>query len=179
MFTSIAYEILRVFLYKICFTYEVAAKLGKILHDMPPPNARQIQLLQQGLASGFLDHIARRTGNSRYEYMSCKGHSISEPLFVDRKSSAFKSGGNKRNVMPDWICYDSIIRKSLRRIDEESDDEPSTIAVMTNVTPLQPTWLSSIAEGSALLSFGDLIRDAPVPIYSRANDAIMVSFNLW
>ena len=143
---------------------------------MPPPSNRQIQLLQQGLASGLVDHVARRSGNSRFEYISCKGHSITEVLFVDRKSACFKSGGHKKDGMPEWVCYDSIVRKPLRRKDDDPEDEPSTIAVMTNVTPLESTWLSSIAEGSALLTFGDLITDSPVPIYSRDEDAILVCF---
>ena len=147
---------------------------------MPPPNERQTILLQQGVASGLLDNIARRSGTGTYQYMSCKSNIVKEVLFIDRKSSVLKRSGNKRRQLPEWVCFDTIVRKSIKSIDNDEDDDnqPRTMAVMKTLTPLDPTWIGSIAEGSALLKFEDIVIDGPAPIYNRKEDAILVSSSI-
>eukprot|EP00816_Leptocylindrus_hargravesii_P011223 CAMPEP_0196823936 /NCGR_PEP_ID=MMETSP1362-20130617/89662_1 /TAXON_ID=163516 /ORGANISM="Leptocylindrus danicus, Strain CCMP1856" /LENGTH=731 /DNA_ID=CAMNT_0042203993 /DNA_START=1 /DNA_END=2193 /DNA_ORIENTATION=+ len=150
----------------------VAAKLGGILYDMPPPGKIQEQLLRQGLASGLLDHVARRappgsitrehTMSLRNAYIGCKS-SLTEPLFIDKKSPVYSR--DSRNL-PEWVCYGTIVRKAGK--------EGSTLAVMTMVTPIDPTWLGTLSEGSALLSMGAPL-DTPPPTYSRNKDAVMCS----
>ena len=152
----------------------VASKMGTILHDMPPPSSRQIELIQQGIASGFVDQIARRSGSSS-TYICCRNLSLEGPLILDRNSSIRGiTKSRKRQSLPEWICFDQIVCRDVTK-PANDEDEATSVNVMCCVTAVDPTWIGSISTGSALVKFGDLILDAPPPIYNRKEDSIMCS----
>mmetsp|Transcript_9417 Transcript_9417/g.11903 ORF Transcript_9417/g.11903 Transcript_9417/m.11903 type:complete len:1448 (-) Transcript_9417:1876-6219(-) len=149
----------------------IAAQSGKILSSMAPPKTFQENLLRQAVVSGFLDNVARRSPQGRFgnetnvprtAYFSCRS-SISEPLFMDRKSVLFSRDPRQ---LPEWVCYDSLIRKTTKKGD--------TISMMTNVTPIDPSWLGTLADGSQLLMLGDPIN-IPQPMYDADKDAVLCS----
>ncbi len=150
----------------------IAAKTGKVLPSMSPPSTLQERLLRQAIASGLLDNVARRatqgrllsngTNIPRTAYLSCRSK-LNEPLFIDKKSVIFSRDPRQ---LPEWICYDSIIRKTTK--------DGETISTMTNVTPIDPQWLGALADGSHLLSLGEPI-DFPTPKYCKDRDEVMCS----
>lgn len=150
----------------------IAASTGKILATMPPPTKTQENLLMQAIASGLLDNVARRSPQSRLQsdgthisrsaYFSCRS-AIQEPLYIDRKSVLYSRDPRQ---LPEWVCYDTLIRKQTR--------DGSTISTMTNVTPIDPQWLGALSVGCQLLMIGDPL-DVPVPSYDREKDQITCS----
>ncbi len=150
----------------------IAAKTGKVIPSMSPPTALQENLLRQSIASGLLDNVARRATQGhivadgpsvpRTAYFTCRS-TINEPLFIDKKSVIFSRDPRQ---LPEWICFDTIIRKTTKKGD--------TISMMTNVTPIDPNWLGALAEGSKLLSLGEPI-DFPAPKYDKDQDEIICS----
>lgn len=150
----------------------VASSTGKILASMPPPKKVEENLLKQAIVSGLLDNVARRCPQARLgtdgspvprsAYFSCRSN-ITEPLFIDKKSVLFSRDPRQ---LPEWICYDSVVRKSTK--------DGSTISTMRNVTPIDPQWLGSLSMGCKLLSVGDPL-DIPVPSYDTDRDKIMCS----
>lgn len=137
-----------------------------------PPNKVQEKLLRHVIASGLLDKIAilaplgsingEHPFSLRSAYLSCSSR-LKGPLFMDRNSVLFKPDARQ---LPQWVCFDSLERKT------HKDGTP--IAVMKNVTPIDPAWLGSLAEGSNLLAIGEP-TSFPPPIYDRQRDAIMCS----
>lgn len=150
----------------------IAASTGKILATMSPPTKAQENLLKQAISSGLLDNVARRSPQSRLQtggaqvsrsaYFSCRS-AIQEPLYIDRKSVLYSRDPRQ---LPEWICYDTLIRKQTK--------DGSTISTMTNVTPIDPQWLGSLAMGCKILVIGDPL-DVPVPSYDPYRDKIMCS----
>jgi ATP-dependent RNA helicase DHX37/DHR1 len=148
----------------------IASKSGSISYSMPPPTKLQEKLLCQAIASGLLDNIAMLapvgsiTGQHpfslRSAYLSCS-KSSDGPLFMDRNSVVYSRDSR---LMPKWICYESLTRKTLK--------DGSTISVMKNITPIDPSWLGLIAQGSRLLSIGEPLS-TPLPVYDFSKDAIM------
>lgn len=148
----------------------VAAKTGEIPHSMKPPNKVQEQLLLQVIASGMLDNVAMLAPlgsipgthpfSLRSAFLSCSS-SIKEPLFMDRNSVLFSRDSRQ---LPQWVCYDYLVRKNLK------DGTP--IATMKNVTPVDPSWLGTLAKGSNLLSLGGPLP-APRPSYDAERDEVM------
>ena len=149
-----------------------AAKTGGILTSMPPPNKFQESLLVQAITSGLLDNIARRPppgsilgeglAKSRAAFFSCS-HAMDEPLFIDQNSVLYSKD---IHVLPEWVCFDSVERKSTR--------DGSSITVMRNVTPVDSFWLGALASGSNLVSVGCPL-EAPPPSYDKENDAVLCS----
>jgi len=143
----------------------IAAETGKYLSSMPPPKRIQECLLRQAIASGLLDNIARRappgvlpaefTGVPRSAYI-CANSKLKEPLFIDNKSTVH----SKR---PEWICYDSIVRKTKK--------DGTTIATMQRVTPIDPDWLALLCHGSNLMTLGTPLA-TPMPRYIKEKDSI-------
>lgn len=150
----------------------IAAKTGKILSSMPPPTTLQESLLRQAITSGLLDNVARRSTQGRLvtdginiprtAYFSCRS-TVNEPLFIDKKSVLFSRDPRQ---LPEWICFDSIIRKTTRK--------GETISTMINITPIDPNWLGTLAAGSKLLSIGEPIN-FPMPKYDQEKDEIICS----
>ncbi len=150
----------------------IAATKGKVLATMSPPTKLQESLLRQAIVSGLLDNVARRSPQARLgsdgetiprsAYFSCKS-SFAEPMFIDRKSVLYS---RDHRQLPEWVCYDSLVRKTTK--------DGSTISTMRNVTPIDPTWLGSLAVGCKLLSLGEAL-DVPVPRYDGHRDSIMCS----
>ncbi|GAX25309.1 ATP-dependent RNA helicase DHX37/DHR1 [Fistulifera solaris] len=148
----------------------IASNSGSISYSMPPPTKLQEKLLCQAIASGLLDNIAMlapvgsMTGQHpfslRSAYLSCS-KSSNEPLFMDRNSVLYSRDSR---LLPKWICYESLMRKTLK--------DGSTISVMKNITPIDPSWLGLIAQGSRLLSVGEPLS-TPLPVYDSSKDAIM------
>jgi ATP-dependent RNA helicase DHX37/DHR1 len=148
----------------------VAAKTGRIPHNMKPPNKVQEQLLLQVIVSGLLDNVAMLAplgsiaGNHpfslRSAFLSCSS-SLKEPLFMDRNSVLYSRDSRR---LPRWVCYDYVVRKSLK------DGTP--IATMKNVTPVDTTWLGTLAKGSHLLSLGGPLA-SPRPAYDPDTDEIV------
>ena len=68
--------------------------------------------------------------------------------------------------LPEWICYDSIVRKTTR--------DGSTISTMKNVTPVDPRWLGALSIGCKLLKLGDTL-EIPPPQYDSERDCILCS----
>ena len=126
----------------------------------------------QAITSGLLDNVARRlppgtllgdkTVAPRAAYFSCRS-TISQPLFIDQKFVLFKRDFRH---LPEWVCYDSVVRKATK--------DGSTISTMRNVTPIDSSWLGKIAQGSQLLFLGDL-QNTPIPVYDSQNDRILCS----
>jgi ATP-dependent RNA helicase DHX37/DHR1 len=150
----------------------VAAETGKIPHSMKPPNKLQERLLLQVIASSFLDNVAMLAplgsipGSHPFSLRSAflsSSSSIKEPLFMDRNSVLYSRDSRR---LPQWVCYDYLVRKNLK------DGTP--IATMKNVTPVDPSWLGSIAKGSDLLSIGGPVP-SPRPTYDADRDEIVCS----
>jgi len=150
----------------------VAAKTGGFNDSMSPPNTLQERLLRQAIASGLLDNIAvlaplgsipgEHPFSLRTAYLRCSTRRR-EPFFLDHNSVIFSRDSR---VLPKWVCYESLLRKNLR------DGTP--IAIMKNVTPIDASWLGTIAVGSQLLQIGDP-QPTPLPIYDTERDAILCS----
>jgi ATP-dependent RNA helicase DHX37/DHR1 len=148
----------------------VAAETGKIPHAMKPPNKLQESLLLQVITSSFLDNVAMLAPfgsipgshpfSLRSAFLSCSS-SIKEPLFMDRNSVLYSRDARR---LPQWVCYDYLLRKNLKC--------GTPIATMKNVTPVDPSWLGSIAKGSNLLSIGAPIP-SPRPTYDADRDEIV------
>ena len=144
----------------------VAAATGTYLPTMPPPKRMQESLIQQAIASGLLDNIARRappgvlpsefSGIPRSAYI-CANPLLKEPLFIDNNSTAH----SKR---PEWVCFDSIVRKTKK--------DGATVATMQRVTPIDPEWLATLCHGSSLMQLGSSPLGSPLPRYSRERDSI-------
>ena len=143
----------------------VAAKTGRFTNSMAPPNRAEDCVLRQAIASGLLDNIVRRappgalptefSGISRSAYIS--GNSkLKEPLYIDNNS-------NMHSSRPEWVCYDSILRKKKK--------DGTTVAIMQRVTPLDPEWLAELCHGSNLLKLGSALS-TPIPRYVKEQDAI-------
>jgi len=145
---------------------------------IPPPNPTQEKLLLQSYVSGMLDNIARKappgtltssnTFNRRSAYISCMS-SIQEPLYIDVNSVLYNTNYNK---LPEWVCYENIVRKSIKRKDSNNITSNITIAVMKNVTIADTAWLGKMAKGSPLLKLGTTPLDHPSPTYDITNDCI-------
>lgn len=150
----------------------VASKTGGILWSMPPPNLMQTRLLCQSIAAGLLDNVAHLatpgslSGDHPYSlrlaYIGCTTKT-KEPLFMDRNSVLFTRDYRR---LPQWVCYESLHRKSLK--------DGRIVAIMKNLTPLDPCWLSFLAIGSPMLTIGDPIQSPP-PSYDEAEDIITCS----
>lgn len=153
-----------------CASTSTAARTGGIISSMPPPNKLQERLLRQSIASGLLDHIAmlaplgsipgEHPYSLRTAYIGCTSK-VKEPLFMDRNSVIFSRDSRR---LPQWVCFDSLVRKNLK------DGIPT--AVMKTITPIDASWLGSLASGSRLLSLGDPIP-IPLPSYDREHDSIV------
>lgn len=143
----------------------VAVETGTYLSSMPPPKRAQEYLLRQAIASGLLDNVARRappgllppefTSVPRSAYI-CGNISLREPLFIDNNSAV-------HSKLPDWVCFDSVIRKKR--------NDGTTVVTMQRVTPINPEWLSSLCQGSNLMSLGSPLAN-PLPRYTKETDSI-------
>jgi hypothetical protein len=150
----------------------VATKTGGFTCNMSPPNKLQERLLIQSIASGLLDHVAvLATPGSisgeypidlRSAYIACSS-TIKDPLFLDRSSTTFTRDYRQ---LPRWVCYDSIVRKGGR--------DGTLVAVMKNITPIDPSWLGEISKGTRLLTFGPPLPSPP-PSYDAEQDAVLCS----
>lgn len=150
----------------------VAARTGGVLKSMPPPNKVQEALLCQAVASGLLDNVAmlappgsipgEHDYSLRSAYVGCST-SLLEPLFLDRNSVVYS---NDWRLLPRWVCYDSLIRKTTNKGGE--------ITLMKTVTPIDVEWLGKLAKGSRLLRLGEPLQ-IPLPTYDANKDAIMCS----
>ena len=150
----------------------VAARTGGIVSSMIPPNKFQESLLCQAIASGLLDNVAmlappgsfsgEHPFGFRSAYLSCSA-SMKEPLYLDSKSALYTRDWRR---LPQWICYDTVIRKSTK------DGLP--VVTMSNITPIDPSWLGALTKGSHLLRLGDPIITPP-PSYDADKDAIFCS----
>jgi ATP-dependent RNA helicase DHX37/DHR1 len=150
----------------------IAAKTGGILSSMPPPTKVQELLLCQAIASGLLDNVAmlaplgsipgEHPFSLRSAYLSCSTN-LKDPLFMDRNSVIYCRDFRS---LPKWVCYESLMRKTLR--------DGTTVAVMKNITPVDPSWLGLLADRSNLLSVGEPLS-LPLPVYDSEKDAVMCS----
>lgn len=150
----------------------VAASTGGFVYSMLPPNKLQERLLCQSIASGLLDNIAMLAPlgsipgdhpfSLRSAYLGCSS-TVKEPLFMDRNSAVYSRDAR---MLPQWICFDSLIRKTLK--------DGTSVAVMKNITPIDPSWLGPLAKGSRLLTIGEPIP-SPNPVYEPESDAVMCS----
>jgi ATP-dependent RNA helicase DHX37/DHR1 len=150
----------------------VAASTGGFISSMPPPDKVQERLLLQAIVSGFLDNVAvlappgSISGDYKYSlrsaYLSCSS-TIKEPLFMDRNSVLFS---RDTRLLPQWICYEGIVRKNLK--------DGKSVAIMKNISPVDPAWLGLLAKGSRLLTLEEPI-ESPIPYYNPEADAIMCS----
>jgi len=143
----------------------IAAATGKYSNSLVPPNRAEVCVLQQVIASGLLDNIARRappgalptefTGISRSAYI-CGNSKLKEPLYIDNNSTLHSS-------RPEWLCYDSILRKK--------KNDGTTVAIMQKVTPIDSEWLAELCHGSNLLTLGSPLS-IPIPRYIKEKDSI-------
>lgn len=150
----------------------VASKTGSYLCSQPPPNALEERLLQQAIASGLLDNVATLApvgvfqGNHpfgfRSAYMSAS-MITKEPLFIDRNSVLHTKDFRR---LPTWVCFEGLVRKTLR--------DGTSVALMKNVTPIDPSWLGTVSTGSKLLTTGAPLLSPP-PSYDPSDDTIRCS----
>ena len=143
----------------------IAATTGTFSNSMAPPNRAEDSVLRQAIASGLLDNIARRappgalptefTGISRSAYI-CGNSKLKEPLYIDNNS-------NMHSSRPEWLCYDSILRKK--------KNDGTTVAIMQRVTPIDPEWLAELCHGSNLLTLGSPLS-TPIPRYIKEQDSV-------
>ena len=122
--------------------------------------------------AGLLDNVARLAPPGsvsgdlnlplRTAYLSCNP-AITEPLFIDRKSFLFSKDFRK---LPEFVCFGSLVRKPTK--------SGSTVACMTYVTCVDPSWLGILGEDSPLLSLGEPL-DTPLPTYDTQKEAVMCS----
>ena len=150
----------------------VASRTGGFVSSMKPPNRLQENLLMQAIASGLLDNIAllapqgsipRERGLSlRSAYLSCSLCS-EEPLLMDQNSVVFSRDFRQ---LPQWVCYDSVVKKTAK--------DGTSLSVMKRVTPIDPSWIGALANGSRLLSLGGPLP-IPSPHYDEEKDAVMCS----
>lgn len=151
----------------------VAAKTGGYLCSMSPPNKVQERLLCQSIASGLIDNVAMLAPSGsipgqhpfslRSAYLSCSSN-IKEPLFIDTNSAVHSRDSRQ---LPKWICYETLIRKVLK-------DGIASIAIMKKITPIDPSWIGRLAEGSRLLTIGEPLV-SPLPTYDQMNDVVLCS----
>ena len=151
----------------------VASTTGGYLCSMSPPNKVQERLLCQSIASGLLDNVAmlaplgsipgQHPFSLRSAYLSCSSN-MKEPLFIDTNSVVHSRDSRQ---LPKWICYETVIRKTLK-------DGITSIAIMKKITPIDPSWLGRLAEGSRLLTIGEPLA-SPFPTYDQPNDVILCS----
>jgi len=142
-----------------------------VVYNMKPPTVLQETLLKQAITSGFLDNIATLAPSGthlskhglplRNAYQSLNTN-ISEPLFIDRNSTISTRDFRQ---LPRWICFESLIRKT------SSAGESQTF--MTNVTPIEPAWLATLAKNNSSLLKRGAILETPPPYYDARRDAVM------
>lgn len=82
---------------------------------------------------------------------------------MDRNSVSFSRDSRR---LPGWVCFDTIVRKETKTGD--------TLAKMKNITPIDPSWLGSLAKGSRMVSLGEPLP-SPLPSYDADQDAILCS----
>ncbi len=148
----------------------IAPKTGGFSSKMAPPNQLQERLLVQAIASGLLDNVAflappgSITGDHpfgvRSAYLPCSTLSM-EPLYIDQNSTIFSRDFRQ---LPQWVCYDFVLRKTIK--------DGSSVKVMKNITPLDPSWLGELARGTKLLVLGSPLVSPP-PSYDAKQDAIL------
>ena len=150
----------------------VAAKTGCIVSSMRPPTKLQENLVCQAIASGLLDNVCmlappgslsgEHPFGFRSAFSSCSA-AMKEPIYLDPKSALYTRDWR---LLPKWVCYDTIIRKSTK--------DGTTVVIMKNVTPIDPSWLGSLAQGSSLLRLGEPMS-FPLPSYDSDRDAVLCS----
>jgi len=150
----------------------VAARFGGFSHKMSPPSKIEEMLLIQSITSGLLDHVALlATPGSisgdhpidlRSAYIGCSS-SIKNLLFLDTTSLMHTRDYRQ---LPRWICYDSVVRKTTR--------DGTSINVMKNITPIDPTWLGKISKETRMIALGPPLPSPP-PTYDIDQDAILCS----
>lgn len=82
---------------------------------------------------------------------------------MDRNSVSYSRDSRR---LPQWICFDSIVRKETKTGD--------TVANMKNITPIDPSWLGPLAIESRMISLGEPLS-SPLPSYNVEKDAILCS----
>jgi ATP-dependent RNA helicase DHX37/DHR1 len=150
----------------------IATRTGGFLSSMKPPNKLQEDHLKQAIASGLLDNVAmlapfgyfpgEHTFNLRSAYISCSLNAR-EPLFMDRNSVLYS---RDFRTLPQWVCFESLQRKTLK--------DGTSVAVMKNLTPVDPIWLGPLAKGSQMIRYGEPLL-SPLPTYDVDKDAILCS----
>jgi hypothetical protein len=150
----------------------VAARTGGFSYKMSPPSKLQETLLIQSIASGLLDNVAvLATPGSlsqdhpldlRSAYIGCCS-SNNDPLFMDTRSALYTRDFRQ---LPRWVCYDSIIRKTAK--------DGTHLAVMKNITPIEPRWIGEISKGTRLITLGTPLASPP-PYYDADQDAVLCS----
>ncbi|KAL7443952.1 hypothetical protein ACHAXM_010962 [Skeletonema potamos] len=148
---------------RLPYSCGIAAATGTYTNS--PPNRAEVCVLQQVIASGLLDNIARRappgalptefTGISRSAYI-CGNSKLKEPLYIENNSTMHSS-------RPEWLCYDSILRKK--------KNDGTTVAIMQKVTPIDSEWLAELCHGSNLLTLGSPLS-THIPRYIKEKDSI-------
>ena len=125
----------------------------------------------------MLDNVARKAPpgaltnnmfNRRSACISCAS-TVNEPLHIGVDSALCAANYNK---LPEWACYESIVRKQNERTDNNNVSTTDAIAVMKNVTFVDPTWLGKMAKGSPLLKLGTVPLDHPMPAHDKHADVI-------
>lgn len=125
---------------------------------------------QKAIISGFLDNVARRSppgtligGDNtipKAAFFSCRT-GMTEPLFIDKNSVLFSRDYRQ---LPEWVCFDTIVRKSTR--------DGSTISTIRNITLVKSSLLIQITKDSRLVTRGKSL-DTLLSLYSSNKDAIM------
>jgi hypothetical protein len=138
---------------------------------LPPPSRVQQLQLSQILASGMLDQVAKRASGGevveasgvvrRDAYISCSG-SVNAPLYLSSSCALYDRDWKS---LPDYVCYESIVKKSRRGED---------VMVMQNVVKVEPNWLNVLGKDSPMLVEGGIVA-SPEPVFDGAADALLCS----
>uniref|UniRef100_A0A7S2VW51 RNA helicase n=1 Tax=Triparma pacifica TaxID=91992 RepID=A0A7S2VW51_9STRA len=142
---------------------------GKKVPILPPPSRLQQRQISQLLCSGFLDRVARRAMGGgivdsrgvvrRDAYIACSGD-LKRPLYLSSRCALYERDWKS---LPEFVVYENVI---------ERERKGELVAIMDNVTRIEPEWLCSLARNSPLLKLGD-ISASPPPEFDRDRDAVV------
>ena len=140
-----------------------------VIPALPPPSKLEQSQISQLLCSGFLDNVARRAiggeivgenGVARKDaYVTCNGN-LKEPIYLSSRCALYDKQWSK---LPEFVVYESIVQRQRRG---------ANVAFMSNVTRIEPEWLSTLGKGSPLLVPGKVV-DSPKPRYDAKTDRIV------
>lgn len=141
---------------------------------MPPPSSKQVKLLRQVLLVGYIDQVAIRKSEVDGAKTTTSGRSKGFPYLTMWSGSGQMGAGSTASEIEDagtvYIHPSSLLH--------QQKDSPSMVVYgellrgekrvwMETVTPLEPSWIASLAP-AGLCTYGKPL-DQPRPVYTDAS----------